>query len=258
MKRIHLFEIEDFPWFPNWTRIRLTRLVALMHRLVNTEDKLISILRPLLQESNQKQIIDLCSGSGGPMINVLAKLKKEEEFNNLTLTLTDLYPNLKMVKKYKKSGSINYSSISLDVTKSDNKHIGLKTMISSFHHMKPEDARKILATAKQNKDTICIYEISDNRFPLIANIFTFFFNFFNCFFITPFVRPMSWQQLVFTYLIPILPLGFAWDGAVSNARTYTLSDLDELLEGLIEDDYSWEKGIIEGKIPSIYLIGKPV
>jgi hypothetical protein len=93
---------------------------------------------------------------------------------------------------------------------------------------------------------------------LIANVFTFFFNFINCFFITPFVRPMSWQQLAFTYIIPILPLGFAWDGAVSNARTYTLSDLDELLEGLQDNSYHWQKGIVEGKIPSIYLIGKPL
>ena len=68
---------------------------------------------------------------------------------------------------------------------------------------------------------------------------------------------MSWQQIIFTYLIPILPFGFAWDGAVSNARTYTLSDLDELLVGLKDDGYIWEKGIVEGKIPSMYLIGKP-
>ena len=258
MKRIHLFEVEDFNWFPNWIRIRLTRLVKLMHRIVKTEDKLIQILEPLILEGKHNSITDLCSGSGGPMVNVLEKLKKDSKFKNLKLTLTDLYPNLEMVKQFKTNPSINYSSESVDVTKVNEDFKGLKTMICSFHHMKPEHAKEILKSAKENKDTICIYEISDNSFPSVLNIFTFFFNFINCFFITPFVRPMSWQQLVFTYIIPILPIGFAWDGAVSNARTYTLSDLDELLNGLKGDSYYWEKGVIKGTIPSIYLIGKPI
>jgi len=32
MKRIHLFEFEDFSWFPNWLRVRMTRLIVVMHR----------------------------------------------------------------------------------------------------------------------------------------------------------------------------------------------------------------------------------
>jgi len=258
MKRIHLFELEDFHWFPNWIRIRLTRLVKLMHRIVKTEDQLIKLVQPLIEEGNHTLITDLCSGSGGPMVTVVERLHKNEGFKDLKLTLTDLYPNLEMVKRYETNSYINYSPESVDVTKVNANIKGLKTMICSFHHMKPEDAKEILKSAVENRDTICIYEISDNRFPIIANVFTFIFNFINCFFITPFVRPMSWQQLVFTYLIPILPLGFAWDGAVSNARTYTLSDLDELLEGLQDETYHWEKGLIKGGIPSIYLIGKPV
>lgn len=57
-------------------------------------------------------------------------------------------------------------------------------------------------------------------------------NFVIAFFITPLTRPMSWQQLVFTYLIPVIPLFFAWDGSVSSARPYALRDMDKLLHGL--------------------------
>jgi len=71
------------------------------------------------------------------------------------------------------------------------------------------------------------------------------------------VRPMTWQQLVFTYIIPIIPICFGWDGAISNARTYTLNDLDELLSGIKSNNYEWEKGIIEGKTNQIYLLGLP-
>ncbi|MCT4580965.1 MAG: hypothetical protein N4A35_06065 [Flavobacteriales bacterium] len=258
MKRIHLFELEDFNWFPNWIRVRLTRMLNFMHKLVKTEDKLIELLTPLIKESQNLHITDLCSGSGGPMIPVVERLQQQEQFKNLSLTLTDLYPHHEIVKRYESNPLISYSSQPVDVTKVNADYKGLKTMICSFHHMTPDNAKAILKAARDNRDTICIYEMSDNRHPLIANVFTFIFNFINSLFITPFVRPMSWQQLVFTYIIPILPLGFAWDGAVSNARTYTLSDIDELLEGLEQDDYQWEKGIIAGKLPSMYLIGKPV
>lgn len=78
------------------------------------------------------------------------------------------------------------------------------------------------------------------------------------FFITPFVRPLNWKQILFTYLIPVIPIFFAWDGAVSNARTYTLDDLDILLEGLETEDYKWEKGRITGKAKKLYLLGTPI
>ena len=50
------------------------------------------------------------------------------------------------------------------------------------------------------------------------------------FFITPRIKPLSATQLVFTYVIPILPLLIAWDGAVSNARTYSQDDLRQLAD----------------------------
>ncbi|MGK3992737.1 hypothetical protein [Sorangium sp. So ce1024] len=50
---------------------------------------------------------------------------------------------------------------------------------------------------------------------------------------------------------------FAWDGAASNARTYTLTDLDELLEGLSDEGYRWEKGVIRGRGTKLYLLGLP-
>ena len=79
------------------------------------------------------------------------------------------------------------------------------------------------------------------------------------FFVTPFIRPMTWQQLVFTYIPPFpLPLFIAWDGAVSNVRTYTMNDLEELLSDLQSDDYVWEKGTIKGKPGAkSYLLGYP-
>jgi len=259
MKRIHLFEFEDFSWFPNWLRISLTRLIIVVHKILGTEKELEKLLKPLLLNSELHQIVDLCSGSGGPMPAVVESLYYDnEDLRDIKLILTDLYPSLNLAKKYHTDKQTSFYTKSVDATKVSSSLKGIKTMICSFHHMTVDNAKKILKSAKDNNDTICIYEISDNSFPTILNLFSLPINIIMCLLITPFVRPLTLTQLVFTYLIPIIPIFYAWDGAVSNARTYTLADLDVLLEGLHSDKYKWEKGIIKNKGKAIYLIGKPV
>ena len=61
-------------------------------------------------------------------------------------------------------------------------------------------------------------------------------------FMTPFVKPLTWRQIVFTYLIPIIPICYAWDGQASMPRMYALKDLDHMLEGLGSGNYTWQKG----------------
>ncbi len=69
---------------------------------------------------------------------------------------------------------------------------------------------------------------------------------------------MTWQQIFFTYIVPVIPVSVAWDAAVSNVRTYTLKDLEELTAGL-DHGYRWESGAIAGRTPGkmLYLLGYP-
>jgi|GEM_PF-1281882 len=67
---------------------------------------------------------------------------------------------------------------------------------------------------------------------------------------------MSIKHFSLSFLIPIIPVCFAWDGCVSNARTYTLADLDELLASISTDGYQWNKGErAAGPMQQLYLIG---
>lgn len=134
---------------------------------------------------------------------------------------------------------------------------GVRTMICSLHHMRPEVARRILQDAQRQRRPFCAYEISDNSFPIAPWWLALVPNFLMALFITPLARPLTLRQLFFTYLVPVIPFCFAWDGAVSNARTYTLADMAILLEGLQSDDYSWEIGTIAGKAKKLYLLGLP-
>ena len=49
---------------------------------------------------------------------------------------------------------------------------------------------------------------------------------------TPLVKPLTWRQIVFTYLIPIIPICYAWDGQASLPRMYTMDDVEVLLPGI--------------------------
>ncbi len=259
MKRIHLFEFEDLSWFPNRIRICMTRLLVVMHKLLGTEEVLKELMIKTLKQVPRKNILDLCSGSAGPMPEVIKQIRAMEGFEDITLTLSDLYPNKELARiiNEKNDPSLKYLPTSVDATKFHSEEDHCKTMICSLHHFKPEDASAVLKTAKTSGQPLLVFEISDNSFPKALWWTAIPINFLMAFFITPLVRPMSWQQLLFSYLIPIIPLCFAWDGAVSNARTYTLEDLDKLLLSAEGESYNWDKGIIKSKSKNLFLIGLP-
>lgn len=259
MKRIHLFEFEDLNWFPNFIRVCMTRYLLLIHKLFGSHPVIKELLSKTLKETGENKIIDLCSGAGGPMIKAHQELRKEE-FPDLELKLSDLYPNLKAAEQINSDQleGVQYVKDSVDATHPQKELDGLRTMVCSFHHMTKENAKAILKDAFDNKQSILIFEISDNSSPKALWWIGIPFNILMVLLLTPFVRPFSIQQFVFTYLIPILPLAIAWDGAVSNARTYSQKDLDILTSDLQSDDYVWEKGIVKGKGNKLWLVGRPM
>jgi len=259
LKRIHLFEFEDFIWFPNWLRKCLTRMMVVMHKLLNTGEEMAALVARGLSYAENNTIVDLCSGSGGPMAEVIEILKKKHNIKSPKLVMTDLFPNVGYAEKVNAMNNpeISYMIDPVNAASVDSNIKGLRTMVASLHHMKPDVAKQILRDAMECQQPLLAFEISDNSYPKALWWIAFPVNMLTSLVISAFARPYSIQQFVFTYLIPVIPITFAWDGAVSNARTYTLEDLDILLEGLESEDYSWEKGIVKGKSKKVYLLGIP-
>ncbi|NAS12659.1 hypothetical protein [Poritiphilus flavus] len=266
LKRIQLFEFEDFEWFPGWLRSCMTRLIVILQSMIRTDQAIAVLIARVYKEKGIMPIVDLGSGAGGMMPDVLGLLKKQG-YDSATLLMTDLYPNEQAIAKFngKEDPSVRYSEQSVDATNMRQSPEGLKTMMNSFHHMRPEQAKKILASAKDARTPLLIYEMGENKMPLfIWWLFlplSLLILMIMVLFMTPFVKPMTWQQLIFTYLIPIIPICYAWDGQASMPRMYALKDIDILLEDLHGNDYKWEHGAAlkpDGKKQGTYILGLPV
>lgn len=266
MKRVQLFEFEDFTWFPRSLRTYMTRVIVVLQKMMKIDGTLAQLITKALEQSGERTIVDLGSGSGGSMPDVMRNLHKKEEWQNVEMTLSDRYPDPKTIEALhaQQVKGLSYSEKSIDAGSLEHAPQGLKTMINSFHHMPPDVARKILASAHANRQPMLIYEMADNSMPLwlwwlqlpLGLSILFVMNLF----LTPFVRPLTVKQLIFTYLIPILPLAYAWDGQTSYPRMYAPRDFDELLEGLSDEGYSWQHGPAlndKGKKSGYYVLGMP-
>ncbi|WP_273568300.1 hypothetical protein [Maribacter halichondriae] len=265
MKRIQLFEFEDFPWFPTWLRTCMTNLIMILHRMMGVSEVLAELIGGILKENKLTKIVDLGSGSGGAMPEVLNIIHRTSGLEHIELVMTDLYPNPEVAKKYNQdeNDKISYQETPVDATELTNVPNGLKTMMNSFHHMPPKAARKILESAQKNAQPLLIYEMAENKMSLllwwVLLPISLAILMIMVLFMTPFVKPITWRQLVFTYLIPIIPICYAWDGQASMPRMYAMKDIDVLLEGLDSDNYTWEKGYAtkNGKKKGTFLLGLP-
>ena len=265
MKRIHLFEFEDFDWLPKTVKSGMTNLLVVLHKMLGTKEVLNNLILAAKSKYAFNDIVDLGSGSGGIMSPISDNLYQN---HGVKMTLSDLNPDPKFVDYFNQHSNegISYLEKPVDATNFAEIKGGLKTMVNSFHHMPPKVARQILHSAQDNREAILIYEIGENKVPLVIwwllLPLSLVILMLMSLFMTPFVRPLKFSQLFFTYIIPVIPLLYAWDGQVSSVRFYTFSDIEKLLGDRINDaSYKWEMGKAaksNGKSVGYYLLGYPV
>ncbi|MEM6378843.1 MAG: hypothetical protein AAF705_11535 [Bacteroidota bacterium] len=265
MKRLELFEFEDFGWLPNTIRSGVTNLIKVLHGFMGTSEVLVNLIKQSHERVAFDQITDLGSGAGGPMIDVVGALNSESD-NTTELLLTDKYPNKKAVDNINGLAIpfVKYHAESVDAAALDKAPDGLKTMVASFHHMSPEVAKRIVTSAQENREPILIYEIAENNVPFIVWLLLLPISltilFLMSWAMTPFVRPLTATQLIFTYLIPIIPIIYAWDGQASLMRTYTFNDLKSLIGNDQNPGFNWEMAVAKrsnGKKAGYYVLGWP-
>lgn len=216
----------------------------------------VPILQKGIEKSGGTQIIDLASGGGGAWLKLVNHLKEPNP--NLKVHLTDYYPNHAAFEKMIQQGNgyLTYEKASVNALQVPEQLKGFRTQFLSFHHFKPADAQQILQNAVDNQAVIGIFEAQKRS---IAHFIQFFFSPINVLLMTPFIRPFSLGRLIFTYLIPIVPVFVWWDGLVSVLRTYSVAEMEAMTKRLKNgDSFEWEIGAIKtGPVTNLYLLGYP-
>ena len=262
MKRIHLFEFTDLPWYPQTFRRMQTDYLQFVATLGSGHKNLIPLFTKAMQHAGTTEIVDLCSGGTGPWIRLQEQFKQAG--SSVRIKLTDKYPNPQAVQKWSESArqGIEYLSEPVDAMDVPPNLKGMRTLFEGFHHFRPEQAGCILQDAFENKVAIGIFEASLKPplglfLLLLAPLMTLV----GYFLVTPFITPRTLSRFLWTYLIPIVPLATCWDGVVSLLRVYSVQELKELTEPFLSNDYIWETGHASTGTPLFvftYLLGYPV
>ncbi len=253
MSRVHLFEFEDQKWFPVFLRNYMTDFLQFLTNKGKVFQPIIPLLKKEIEKSGTDQIIDLGSGGGGGLLWIVSELQKS--YPSLKIVMTDLYPNISAFKYTKEQGeNFTYLDYPVDARDIPNELKGLRTQFLSLHHFKPEDVKKILQNAIDSKSSIALFEGQERSF---ASILAMLFSPLSVLLTTPFIRPFKFGRIIFTYLIPLVPLFVMWDGIVSSLRTYSVKEMELLIQELNDkESFDWEVGKIKSGLGiNLYVIG---
>ncbi|MCH8199598.1 MAG: hypothetical protein IIA54_05975 [Chloroflexi bacterium] len=255
MGRMQLFELEDLPWLPDSLRDAGTDFLRTVMELAKPYEQVIPRLAEAVRASGSTSIVDLCSGGGGPIARVRKGLL--EAGCDVPITMTDIYPNhAGFARTVQQAGDgVSYVAEPVDAMNVPADLDGFRTLFTSFHHFAPQDATRILEDAVEHRRGIGIFEITERKLALMLTVLI---TIPLALLAAPFVRPFRWSRLLWTYLPPVLPLFVWWDGFASCFRSYTVGELQAMVDGLPPNDYVWQIGREPTRPTRItYLIGYP-
>lgn len=262
---MQLFEWEDQPWLPRVFRDFITDQLRYTHNEAMREPVNLAIaqrLAAVLARTGTTQIVDLCAGAGGPVAKI-GRILAEDLGVPVHIVLTDLYPNIASFEELvaRSGGRISARYASTDATDVPPELRGLRTVFTALHHFPPPLARLVLADAVRKRVPIAVFEPLERTFRMFALVGLM--SFVRGFTHAHRVGRLTAARALTTYLLPVGPAMFAWDGAVSTLRTYTAAELLELAGSVSGSEYAWEAGRFDvdgpyGPMPTTFLLGEPV
>ena len=257
MRRIQFIEIHEQSWFPSFLRDDVTD--ALQHGVgfLKAYAPIGPILQSALDSARSRSILDLCSGGGGPWLDLSRNLQGGGCAKQIRLS--DKFPNLRAFQNVSaESGNhITFCMEPVDATKVPRELTGFRTIFSSYHHFPPEEARAVLQDAVDASESIGVFEVTRRAPTAIVLMFPWALLVFVT---TPWIRPFRWSRLFWTYVFPIVPFVVLFDGVVSCLRTYRPEELREIIGKVKGREYQWKVGEHRGssnRATITYLIGYP-
>jgi hypothetical protein len=259
LPRLHLGEIHEQPWCPSAIRDGATDCLNALAGVARQYDRAAPRLTAALAQSGSRRIVDLCSGGGGPWWRLAPQVAGLVD----EVVLTDLFPSDRAAELAARSKLVRVWPGPVDATRVPPALEGFRTLFTAFHHFAPEAAQALLQDAVAQGQGIAIFEQTRRTLPALLLMVALPLL---ALLVVPFIRPWRTSRLVWTYLIPAIPLVLMVDGIISCLRTYTEAELTAMIEGLYAPDaparapYHWEVGHLSSPLSPIgviYALGYP-
>jgi len=249
-------EFEDEGWFPSSLRDLLTDYLSFSFTKLPIYDPVVAHVQRLVESSENGKVVDLCSGGSGPWPRILRRLPADCP---ISLTLTDIYPNVERFERVRVEAGrrIDYRTEPIDARSVPADLSGARTLFAGFHHLRPRDARAVLADAANNRCPIGIFEFTDRS---VVNVVATLVAPLLPLVSVPFIRPWSGKRILWGLVLPVVPLVVAWDFLASTMRSYRADEMLEMAPRDMEEEYSFEAGEIRslfGLVKLTYLLGLP-
>ena len=221
---LRLFEFEDLPWFPAVIRAGMMDYLRFMITALDIYQPIVPLLAEGLRRTGQTRLLELGAGAGGGTQTLLAALHGHGQ-PAATVTLTDLYPQPAAWADIAEctGGAIDYEPEPVNALAVPAHLTGYRAIFSAFHHFPPEAAEALLHDAVRAGTGIGVFEGAGKHWGELLLAWTVLPA--AQLLLTPFFRPFRLSRLVFTYLVPLIPLCTIWDGSVSLLRMYSPKEL---------------------------------
>ena len=270
LPRLHLFEICDQPWVPEFLIERLQTILTLLwllrvpilqsHSPAALASKTLHLL--LSTRLHDHVYVDFCAGGGGPTPWIAEQLRARGDA--VDFVLTDISPHIPAWRlAASRDANIHYIRRSVNAAAPSKSLLHDSSLVISplaapdtaerlqkrstfglfflaFHHFPDELARDILRAALDTSTAsggFAIFELQGRTFQEILMVLA----------IGPLVLLIApfyfWNDpvmLFFIYIFPVIPLILMFDGTVSCLRTRTEAEIMELIRQSGADLDCWE------------------
>jgi hypothetical protein len=254
LPRLDVPELADQPWWPAWARDGMTGYLHEIIARARPYSLVVPALAALLRESGARQVVDLCSGAGGPWPAL------RDELNGrgvaVDVTCTDLAPNVVAARRLANEERVRYLLSPVSATAVPPNLTGARTMFSALHHFSRDDVRAMLFDAQSAGVPFAAFEATSRSWKGVAATAVIPVAVLA---LMPLVRPRDWRTLLLTYLPPVMPLAIWWDGLASTLRTARIGEIQSIIATLPVAPYVWSVDEIGGgPVPILAVIGRPL
>lgn len=249
-------ELEDQAWMPHVIRDGMTQILGTHLRALDVYEPICQPLADAMRQAGATALIDLCSGSGAPALHAWNRLRQlDSRFT--TCTLTDKFPNGDAFTRATAEAGVRASFAPVDAAGVPSHLRGFRTLFTSMHHFDPATLQTILQRAADDGEGIGMFDFCERTY---RGLFSMLLAPLAALVLCPFAAPFRWSRLLFTYVIPLIPIVYLIDGILSQCRAHAPDELAALAASVHAPGYAWRVGQLPHRwlpIRITYLMGIP-